>query len=140
MFTAQLKELISLPALSGGLIPASVNGQTNTGTIDMSKFKRAMFLLQMGNGATANAYLQQTANANGAGATNISGATLALISNEAGATEVRSDQLTLRYVKLNITTDAAGIISAMGFGCEPRFAPANAYDNASIASRTVANV
>lgn len=138
--TAQMKEQIALPALSGGLLPISVNGQTNSGTIDMSKYNRAQFLVSLGLGvATGNINLQQTANANGAGATNISGATIAYTANSAVyGLEVRADQLTSRYVKCNLVTDGACIASIIGEGAIPRFQPVS--DNTSVVSRVAANV
>lgn len=136
--TQTLKEGIAMPALSAGLIPASVNGETNSGTIDMKLNYRAMFAVQIGAG-TANAVIQQTNNSNGATATNVAGTALVLTANTAGTAEVRADQITARYIKLNITTDAAAIVGIMGFATPNRF-NAQGQDNASSNNRVVANV
>lgn len=142
MMTELLKESLSLPALSGGLLPISVNGQTNSGTIDMKLFNRATFLISLGLGvATGNIQLQATNNANGASATAIAGCNIAYTANSAVySIECRSDQISFyRYVKCNIITDGAVLASIVGIGAIPRYSPANAYDNTSVNTRSVAN-
>ena len=141
MMTELLKEAISLPALSGGLLPISVNGQTNSGTIDMKLFNRAVFIASLGLGvATGNINLQQTNNSNGATATNISGCAYAYVANSGVVRqEVRSDQLTARYVKMNIVTDGAILVSIVGEGHVCRYDPANAYDSTSVLQSQACN-
>lgn len=143
MMTELVKERQGLAALNGGLAIASVNGSTNTGTIDMSKFNRAQFIVGIGSAGTGNAYLKQSANSNGTGATNIQmnpQNAAALGANGFVTLEARSDQLTSRYLLCQIVTDAAYNVVAIGEGFEPRFEPANAADNAAINTRLVCNV
>ena len=140
--TELLRESLSLPALTGGLLPISVNGQTNTGTIDMKLFNRATFLISLGLGvATGNIVLQAGNNADGSSATTIAGCNIAYTANsKVYAVECRSDQISFyRYVKANIITDGACLVSAVGIGAIPRYSPANAYYNASVGTRAAAN-
>lgn len=134
-----IKEQMALPALSGGLIPASVNGEGNSGTVDCKLFNRVCFIAMLGSG-TGNGRIQQGANSNGAGMSNVSGTSVAMTANKVYTSEVRADQLTSRFVKFNFTTDAAAIIGVIGAGFVDRFMPGNDYDNTSVGSRAVANV
>jgi hypothetical protein len=141
MMTELQKEAISLAAINCGLPPQSVNGSINTGTIDMSKFNRGGFIVS--SAGTANAYLKQSANANGAGATNMQSSpqnAAAVNTNGFVTLECRSDEMTSRYLLCQIVTDAAASTCAVGIGTEPRFGPANASDNAFVATRLVCNI
>lgn len=143
VMTELIREASGLPALSGGLLPISVNGQTNSGTVDMKLFNRAEFILSLGLGvATGNVQLQTTNNANGATAVNISGCSYAYTANSGIVTmEVRSDQISFyRYVKMNLISDGAILASIVGRGTIARYEGANAYDNTSVLSRTASNV
>lgn len=139
MYTALAKEQIALPALSGGLLPISINAQDNSGTIDMSKFNRAHFVVSLGLGnAGGNVALQETNNANGATATTIVGATYAYVANNSlFSLEARADQMTYnrRYLKVNIIPDGAVIASIVGQGLEPKHQPVT--DNNSVATRII---
>jgi hypothetical protein len=132
---------MGLPALDGGLKPISASAQTNSGTIDMSKFNRAHFILSLGLGnAGGNAALQWTNNANGATATTITGGSLAYVANNSLYTfEARADQLpyNARYVKLNFIPDGAVIVSIVGEGHDPRHQPVT--DNTSVVSRVASS-
>lgn len=138
MMTELLREAIGLPAINGGLAAGSLNGSGNTGTIDMSKFHRGGFLVS--SSGTGNVYLKQSANANGASATNLAGGTAAMNANSFTTVETRADQMTARYLLCQIVTDAAASVSAAGIGIEPRHGPANAADNTFVVTRGVVNI
>jgi hypothetical protein len=114
-----------------GIYPQSVNGQTNSGTIDMSLFNRACWYIMQGVGAfQLNATLYQGNNSNGSDGAAIS-ANSFQVSNAANSqftVEIRGDQMTYRYAKLNLVTAGAVLCSAFGVGTECRYGPANAYD------------
>lgn len=141
MYTALAKEQIALPALSGGLLPISAAAQTNSGTIDMSKYNRAHFIISLGLGtATGNIALQQTNNANGATALAVNNGSIAYTANNSIFTlEARADQLSYgtRYLKVNFIPDGAIITSIVGEGLEPRFQPIT--DNTSVNTRQACN-
>lgn len=143
MMTELMKEALALPALSGGLAIASVNGSTNTGTVDMRLFNRVMWLIAIGSGGTGNAYLKQTNNSNGATASNMQSSpqnAAALGANGMVTLECRSDQMTARYSLCQIVTDAAYNVFATALVGINRYEPASAYDNASVNTRLVCNV
>ena len=140
MMTAQLKEQLALPALNTGLLPVSVNGETNSGTMDMSKFHRGMFLVNIAVGAAGgNIRLQQTNNADGTSAVNVANGTAIAytVNNSVYTVEVRGDQLTRRYIRINLVTDAATICGITGIGAEPRHQPIS--DNTSVNTRVASN-
>ena len=124
------------------VIPASLNGTSNTGLVDMSRFNRVMFICATGtvnsNSATV---LQQGNNANGSDQTNITNAAAANV-NGANATwtlEVASNQLTGRYVRCQIVNTLASIGAVIPVATMARYAPANAYDSAQVAQRFVSS-
>ena len=127
-----LKDRLSFPAVSGGVFPSSINGSNNSGTVDMSKFYRVAFLVQCT--TTLNAYIKQSANANGAGASNIAAVTsgtntLAMTANTQATLELRADQMTSRYALCQVVIDTAGVTGIVPIAGDPRFGPANASDN-----------
>lgn len=121
------------------------NASASTGTVDMSKFNRVEFLGTVGaltSGAAITMYLQQTNNANGAGATNISGAaiTSALVNaaNLMFSIEVNAWELSARYV-LGVINEGAGkacTLSCIPRATDPRYAP-QSNDNTAIAVQRV---
>ena len=132
---------IALPAY-----PASLNN-TNlvTGPIDMSKFYRCSMFGVVGTTTTSGvqAYLQESANQNMVGATNIAGAVITNINNTANQAftiECNVSQLkaTSRYVAGTIAENLghAGIMCAIMLGFGPRYHPEGA-DDASVNQRVV---
>ena len=142
-FTELIKERQGLAALNTGLLNVSVNGSTNSGTLDMSLFNRGQFIVGVGSGGTGNAYLKQCANANGTGATNLQMSpqnAAALTANTLVTLECRSDQMTARYLLVQIVTDLAAQAFAIGEGFDRRYAPTTPADNASVLTRLVCNL
>lgn len=120
---------------------ASQNNTTATSLgIDMSKFKRAIFIVSCwtttaGTG-TLDGRLQGSANANFTGNTNISGTNLTQLTanNTFTTTEIRADQLTqanstYKYVRLHITTATNAVTcSAIGIGVDSVQNPGSQYN------------
>ena len=138
-FTALCKEKLGLPATP--IHSASHNGTTNTGTIDMSLFHRAMFLGDVGTlgaSATLDASLFQSDNSNGTGATNIASSSIAQISaaNSTWTQEINATQLTKRYVLCStVNAIAASVYGVYAIGVDPRNAPANTNDVSDVVQR-----
>ncbi len=119
--------------------------------IDMSKFKRALYVLQLGvlnTAATLDARLQSGPNANFNITHNITGTNIAQVlaasnTNTIIMIEVRSDQIAQqnagdRYLRLNCVVAGSSInIGVIGFGCEPIQRPASQYINTTIVPQEV---
>jgi hypothetical protein len=150
----------ALEQLTQGLSVADVlnqqsanNASVNSAGIDMSKFHRAMYLIQAGSlgaAGTLDGRLQSCVQANFAsGVHNIANSNLTQITtattpgNNAVATvEVRDDQLTAgdRYLRLQLTGGGNAItVGAVGLGGEAEAKPAKANDvtNTYLSQRVV---
>jgi hypothetical protein len=120
------------------------NATKTTGGIDMSKFHRALFILNMGavaGGGSINAALQESADnvtftALAGNNVSVTGQTTA---NKLITFEVRSDQLTKRYVRLSVTETGSQNVNVcvIGFGAEAVQKPGSAQNAATIASQQV---
>jgi hypothetical protein len=112
------------------------NTNVNSIGIDMSKFKRALFVIQcasLGAAGTVDGRLQSSANSNFNVVHNVSNSNLTQITaNNALATiEVRADQLTAgdQFVRLQLTGGGNALtVGAMGLGGEAVHKPGNAAD------------
>jgi hypothetical protein len=144
MFTQTLKEGLSIAGTPVHGISAS--GNQATGTIDMGKFNRAMFVGDIGTlgaNATVSAWLEQCVNANGTGNANITGANITAISsaNKMFTIEIRADQLaatgTGQYVRCVVNANVASVVSVVPIGAEARYQPSTSNDDASVVQRIV---
>jgi len=131
--------------LTQGLAIADVinrvnNDNTNTNSIgvDMSRFKRGLYIvINSGGTGTINGRLQAAANANFNVLSNITGSNLNATNTVNGVqtVEIRSDQLpaNTRYVRLQLTGSAAAVnVSALGLFGESHYKPASQFNlNAS---------
>jgi hypothetical protein len=112
------------------------NTNVNSIGIDMSKFKRALFVIQcasLGAAGTVDGRLQSSAQSNFNVVHNIANSNLTqIVANNALATvEVRADQLTAgdQYVRLQLTGGANAVtVGALGLGGEAIHKPGNAAD------------
>jgi hypothetical protein len=139
----------ALEQLTQGLSVADVlnqqsvnNASISSAGIDMTKFRRAMYVIQaasLGAAGTLDGRLQSCSAANFAsGVHNIAGTNLTQITtsttpgNNAVATvEIRDDQLTAgdRYLRLQLTGGGNAItVGAVGLGGEGDWKPANKND------------
>jgi hypothetical protein len=120
-------------------------GSFGTGGLDMQKFLRAMFLLNVGAfgvAATVDMKLQESNDSTFAvGTTDITGAVLTQLlaaggDNKMATIEVKVSQLTKRYVRALVTVGvAATLISVTPVGCNPVNDPANQNDVAAAVQR-----
>lgn len=145
MFTELLRERDSMPA--NAVWPQSINNTTaTTGVVDMSLFHRVEFVGFIGAGTTGTvrAYLQESSNSNGVGATNIAGCIITNIvntANQAFTLECSAMQLTKRYVVGVIEENQAiaKTVALFPIGTMARFKPANNSDVAAMAQRVVSS-
>src|SRR5262249_53696170 len=125
MYTEQLSQALSFAGTE--IDPVSQGtGTVVSGGVDLSKFHRVLFLLQIGSvgaSGTVNAKLQSSGQlASGYGDISGSNITQVSTSNKLVTLEIRADQLpnaTDRYVRLSVTVGVnAVLISAVAIGAE----------------------
>lgn len=135
------------------IVPANTALNANavtTGALDMSKFKRAKFVLQIGavtGSGTVDGQLQSSANSNFNVVHNITNSQLTQITSSGANTivtmEVRSDQVTQqnagdRYVRAAVTVLVNSVvIGCIGYGGESIQKPGNQYVNTSVVTQQV---
>lgn len=99
------------------IAPANLAANTNGTTIDMQGWDGVEFEFNIGvmaSGVTFDAYVQNSANSNFSGPTNISGAALTQVANTSNATLQLLDVFkpSLRYVRLS-TIPGAGVFAGV---------------------------
>lgn len=153
MYTEQITQRM---ALMNGVAPQTLNNaRLNSDGVDMSKSRRAVFILSMGavtGGGSISAWLQESAdNSNwtandtagafsGSGGNNVSQTGLTT-ANKIITFEVRAGQLTKgkRYVRLQIkeTGSQNVLVTVVAFGDEGADKPNNANNGANVATQNV---
>jgi len=145
MITEQLTQALSIAAAP--IHPQSVGvGNADTGGIDMAKFRRATFILDVGafgSSATVDMKLQESTD--NSSFTDLTGTGVAITqlaaaggNNRFATLEVRAGQLTKRYVRARIAVGtAATTLQCLALGGEAVAKPASAYDIAAVAQRVV---
>ena len=141
MMTETIRERMSLGQM---IHSASHNGVSNTGTLDMSLFNRANFIIDVGTlgaSGTIDASLYESDNANAAAPNGLiagSAITQIIAANKTATVEVRADQMTRRYLLLSSNNNvAASVYSVFPCGHEPRNHPCNSNDYADVSQRLV---
>jgi hypothetical protein len=141
MYQEQLSQALSLGA---AVNPASVAvGTADSGGIDLQKFKRATFVIAVGSvgaAGTVDAKLQESTD--GVTFTDLAGTNVSITqitaSNKQATLEVRSDQITKRYVRCRSTVGVnAVLLCVVAIGGEANNKPGNKNDDASVAQRQV---
>ena len=121
-------------------------GTVVTGYADMGKTKQVMFVLSvgaMGAGGTVDAKIRQATDSAGTGVKDVTGKAITQLTQAGGdgnkqvVIGVRADELDVaggfNHVALSITVaTAASLISAIGIGGEPRYAPVDGIDLTSV--------
>jgi len=150
MFMETITQRIGLAA---GIAPQVLNAaRLSSDGVDMSKFKRVLFVLSMGalNSGSISAWLQESASASSgytandtagafanSGANNVS-QTAMTTDNNIVTFEVRADQLTTgkRYVRLQIKETAThnANVCVVAYGDEADSKPGNANNATAVAT------
>ena len=143
MYTEQLSQALSLAGTEIDPVSQAV-GTVTSGGVDLSKFKRVLFLLQVGavgGAGTVDAKLQQSATlASGYADIASSNITQVTTANQIVTLEIRSDQLSAgkRYARLSVTVGGnAVLIAALALGGEAVEKPASANDVTAVTQRLV---
>ena len=136
MFTEEMTAAIAI----ADVINRTNNDNTNTNSIgvDMSRFKRGMYIIvNTGGTGTINGRLQAALNANFNVLTNITGSNLNATNTNNGVqtVEVRADQLSAgtKFVRLQLTGSVAAVnVQALGLFSESHYKPGSQFNlNAS---------
>jgi hypothetical protein len=151
MYTEQLTQRLGIAA---PVAPQVLTGTAtaNSGSVDLSKFHRALFLFETGTfggtSPTLSAVLQIQESADNSTWSNnatIPSATVTTAGSQA-TLEIRADQLGAgkRYVRLQAACTVGGTsptipITVVGFGDEAAHKPGSAQNDASVVSQTVVN-
>jgi hypothetical protein len=146
MYTEQMSQGLSIV---DKIDPASVNAANATSNgMDMSKFRRAMYEVQVGSftgAATVSAVLQTCANSNFASNVhNMTGGTITTLNNASNNVRVTletTDEAIVnqnsgdRYLRCVIVVGVnAVVVGATGWGGESKEKPANANDIAPVSN------
>jgi len=153
MFTETITQRLGLGA---GIAPQVINnGRLNSDGVDLSKFKRAFFVLSIGaNAGSISAWLQESADNSAWTANDTAGAfsnsggnnvsqTGLTTANKEYTFEVRTDQLTTgkRYVRLQIKeVNSANVnVCVVCYGDEADAKPGNANNASAVTTQNVVN-
>ena len=144
MFTEQLTQALGFCT---EVDPQVINDTSKTaGGIDMSKFKRALFVVNVGavvGGGSLNFQLVEDTQASLATATNLAGNNVSqtgfTTANKLVTFEVRADQMTKRYLGLKVTETGVQNVNVcvIGLGGEAIEKPGNANNAASVNTQNV---
>lgn len=133
IFTENITESISVPATP--TFAASLNGPNCTVALDMKVFNKGILVVNVGalgsTASTINAALYESANSDGTGQTLISGSEIATItaSSRGAVIGIDAAEMTQRYLYGRVTVGVVATpASAMIFGTDCRYGPANSFD------------
>lgn len=147
MYTEQLSQALSIAAAP--IHPASIGvGTADTGGIDMSKFERAIFLLDVGVfGASATVDMKLQESADGSSYSDLPGSGAALSqlaaaggNNRLASLEARAGQLSpgKRYLRARVTVGTAATqLACLPLASQADYQPASHHDISAVAQRSV---
>jgi hypothetical protein len=149
MYTEQLTQRLGIAAPVAPIQLTATSTKT-TGSVDMQKFHRALFLFETGvfggTSPTLSAVLQiQDSPDNSTWTNNVTVPSATVTAASAQATlEIRADQLNAgaRYVRLQAVCTIGGTsptipVAIVGFGDEAAHKPGSSQNDASVVSQTV---
>lgn len=143
MYTEQMSQGLSVPATP--IHPQTLNNASaNTGGVDMSKFRRALFVVDVGavtGGGSLVAKLQESADDSSYADVTSGAAAAVTASSKVVTLEIRAGQLSSgkRYVRCRLTEGGSQnvVCGCVPLGGEAIARPASANDNAVVTQRLV---
>lgn len=147
MYTEQLSQALSIAAAP--VHPQAIAvGTADTGGIDMSKFRRALFVLDVGAfGASATVDMKLQESPDNSTFTDLAGTGVSITqlaaaggNNRLASLEARAGQLSAgkRYLRARVTVGTATTtLACLALGGEAIDKPGNAQDVAAVAQRSV---
>jgi hypothetical protein len=149
MYTEQLTQRLGICApVNNQTINSSATASATAGPVDMQKFHRALFLVDVGtvvSGGAVTLQLIESASSSLSSPQNCPGSNTALTglntSNKQYTFEIRADQIDAgyRYVGLQATETAGHnvAITVVGFGDEAGHKPGNLNNDSSVVTQQV---
>jgi hypothetical protein len=120
------------------------NGTLNTAGVDMSLFKRALFVLDVGavvNGGSVTATLQESSDQSSWSTLAGSGVSLSALTtaSKVYTFEARADQMSKRYLRLNVQETGGQNVNvcALGLGAEAIHRPGNTSNGTAVSTQNV---
>ncbi len=142
MYTEQLTQR---QGIANGVPPQTINNSTvTTSGVDLSVFHRALFTLYIGavtGGGTIAAKLQESTD--NSTFTDLSGSNVSITgkttANKIETFEVRSDQITKRYVRLSVTEGGSQnvLVAATAIGDEANHKPGSLQNGTQVDTQSV---
>ena len=120
------------------------NGTLSTNGVDMSLFKRALFVLDVGavtNGGALTATLQESGDQSSWSTLAGSGVSLSALSTASKlyTFEARADQMSKRYLRLSVQETGGQNVNVcvLGFGAEAIHKPGNVNNGTAVSTQNV---
>jgi hypothetical protein len=145
MYTEQMSQALSITGAPVHSASVAV-GTADTGGIDMQKFRRALFVLDVGAfGASATVDMKLQESTDNSTFTDLVGTGVAITqllaaggNNRLATLEVRAGQITKRYVRARVTVGTAATqLCCIALGGEAIDKPGAAQDIAAVVQRSV---
>ncbi len=147
MYMEQITQRLGIgPAVNNATLNSGGTASASAGGIDMSKFHRAFFIVEIGtvvSGGSINLQLVQSASSNLGSPSNVAGSNTSMTglttANKQYTLEVRADQVTAQYVGLTATETGGHNVSVtvVGYGDEAIHKPGSAQNDASVVTQNV---
>jgi hypothetical protein len=150
VYTEQITQRLGITApVNNQTINSGGTATVTAGPVDMSKFHRAFFIVDIGtvvSGGNVTLQLIESNNSNLTSSSNCQGSNTSITglttSNQQYTLEIRADQMTKRYLGLQATETSGGgghnvAITIVGFGDEAGHKPGNVSNDTSVASQKV---
>ncbi len=144
MYTEQLSQALSIP--SNPTHPAAQTASFNSGSVDMQKFRRALFVIDVGavSGTTPTLDAKLQESTDNTTFTDLAGTNVSITqitaANKTVTMEVRAGQLTKRYARVAFTiggTTPSFTMALIPIGGEAVEKPGSANDAAQVTERKV---
>jgi hypothetical protein len=145
MYQEQLTQALGIAAaISPQTLNSGGTASATSGSLDGSKFKRFFAHVNIGSvtsGGALTAQLIESNNSNLSSSSNVTNGVKTGLnaSNKQHTLEVRADQLTKRYVGINITETGGHdiVVGCTFFGAEAENKPGNAANDSSVVNQVV---
>ncbi len=146
MNTEQASQGVAIPGAA--IAPVSSSSTTKTGAVDMTKYRRALFLVAVGvfgSSATVDAKLQESVDTTDGNFTDVSGGAVTQLlaaggNNRIVTLEIDAEKLTAgkKFTRVAVTVGtAASLVTAIPLGIDAVQKPGSQNNDTSVAQRLV---
>ena len=146
MNTEQASQGIAIPGVM--IPPVSTSSHKESGPVDMTKFRRAMFIVGVGafgSSATVDAKIQESVDTTDGNFTDVTGGAITQLlaaggDNRVAVLEIDAEKLTAgkKFTRVKVTVGtAASLVTAFALGVDPIQKPGSQNNDTSVAQRLV---